>query len=1093
MCGVALGDLPPERRKLATLLFCDLSGSTAMGERIDAESVRELMFRYFHTMRAALERHGGTVEKFIGDAVVAVFGVPVAHEDDALRAVRAAAEMRDRLAELNVELRRRFDVTIAVRIGLNTGEVVAGGRSATASIVTGDTVNVAARLEQAAAADEILLGELTHRLVRRAVSSEPAEPVQAKGKIEPIPAYRLLSVAPSSAPKPRQLQAELVGRADELQMLERLFERAVGERRALVVPVIGEPGVGKSRLAEELSSRIAGRARMLAGRCLSYGEGITFWPLVEIVRQAAGIRDEHTPGEARERIGALAPGEVAERVGAIVGLGGDIAADEVGWTVRRLFEALAARQPLLVLVEDVHWAEPLLLDLLGEVADRVRAPILLLCTARPELSAQRPGWQPPVRLEPLAAGDARGLVDALARRLALPDELAAKVAATTGGNPLFAEELALLLAEDPTASLPASVNAVLTARLDRLPEHERAAGERASVEGEIFHRGAVVALSPERERARVGDALDGLVADEVIRPARSDFADDAAFRFKHALVRDAAYNGTAKKVRAELHERFAEWLERSAGARVAEYEEVLGYHLEQAHGYLTELGPLVEHGHALGRRAVDRLTSAAEHAAARGAPAAAADLAGRALSLDDGRDADAKVRRVAAAAEYHMLAGDDRRAHELLQSALVDSPAGPRRARLFHGIASCVHNVDQAIAALESALAEVGDDARLEAEVISHLAQAISNARNVADAEPYARTAVAAAERAGDPTLLASALSTLAATEFFLGRGVPAELMERALALEPECESLTIAERPVTRFGWMCKWGGDIDRSRILLGEALRMGEERGDSRVAEPLFYSCYLALLAEDWQRGLQLADRLLESGFELERDDLILCGFGARATLLAHLGDESGTRRDVREALALDGRTGLTHGLKFAGYALGTLEPSLDRPSEALSLLRQVRETDFAEGVEEPAMHFSFPRHAEAAIAAGELGEAEEVLDWIEERAVRLDREWALACAARGRGLLAAARGDEAGAAEAFERALTEHARVQYRRFDFAQTLLAQGQTLRRFGREQAARDAIEAATAIFDELGAALWAAKARRDSERLTAAATPELR
>jgi class 3 adenylate cyclase/tetratricopeptide (TPR) repeat protein len=631
MCGASLAAGRPERRKLATLLFCDMSGSTAMGERVDAESVRDLMFRYFDTLRSVLERHGGTVEKFIGDAVVAVFGVPTAHEDDALRAVRAAAEIRGRVTDLNAEFKRRFGLTIALRMGVNTGEVVTGGPSAAASVVTGDAVNVAARLEQAAPPGEILLGELTCRLVRGSFTADPVEPIAAQGKAKPVVAYRLVSTG-RGAPAAGRLDV-LVGRADELAALVRLFERAIRGHRCLLAPIVGEPGVGKSRLVGELSARIAGRARVLAGRCLSYGEGITFWPLAEIVREVAGINDEHSPQQARERIARLTTPEVAERVAAIVGLGGEIAAVELGWAVRRLFEALARERPLVIIVEDAHWAEPLLLDLLEQVTQSAEASILLLCPARPELLQARPGWQPAVRLEPLAETDAQRLARNLAERLALPAELASKVAAASGGNPLFAEELAIALSEDPDAAFPASLSAVLTARLDRLPEEERAAAERASVEGELFHRGAVAWLSAERARARVASALDGLAGQELIRPARAEFAGEVAFRFKHALVRDAAYNGTPKKLRAELHERFAAWLERAAGPRIIEYEEILGYHLEQAHRYMAELGPPGQRGRELARRAAGRLAAAGQRAAARGDVTATVNLLARAAAL----------------------------------------------------------------------------------------------------------------------------------------------------------------------------------------------------------------------------------------------------------------------------------------------------------------------------------------------------------------------------------------------------------------------------------------------------------------------------
>jgi DNA-binding CsgD family transcriptional regulator len=314
---------------------------------------------------------------------------------------------------------------------------------------------------------------------------------------------------------------------------------------------------------------------------------------------------------------------------------------------------------------------------------------------------------------------------------------------------------------------------------------------------------------------------------------------------------------------------------------------------------------------------------------------------------------------------------------------------------------------------------------------------------------------------------------------------VDVALLERALALEPSCDALRVSERPVTRFGWMLKHAGDVERSSVLLAEACRIGEERGDTTVEEPLFYSCFLALYRDEWQAGVAMADRLVEMTVEMERDGTLEHALGARAVLLAHLGDQAGARRDASHTAAIAERVGSAHGSGFRGMALCVLELSLDRPAEALGPARRSTEAMRARDVEEPGLYVTFGGHAEAAIATSNLGEAEELLDWIEERAVRLDREWALACAARCRGLLAAARGDEAGAAAAFERALAEHARVQYRRFDLARTRLSQGETLRRFRRKRAARESIEAAVAIFDELGAALWSAKARRELARIS--------
>lgn len=633
-CAAPLAAPAAERRKPATLLFCDLSGSTSMGERIDAESVRELMSRYFDEMRGCIERHGGTVEKFAGDAVMAVFGVPQAHEDDALRAVRAAAEMRERLAELNPELERRFGTRLSCRIGINTGEVVAGDPSAGETFVTGDPVNTAARLEQAARPGEILLGEETYRLAAAFVQADEAAPVQARGKAEPVAAYRLRSVETEVAP--RAWRTPLVGRGEELAMFERAFQQTRSEHRCLLVTLVGEAGVGKSRLAEEFVGRVSDRARVLRGRCLSYGEGITYWPVSEIVREGAGIRDEDAPEQARARIARILEPRVADPLAAAIGLGGSASPEEIAWALRRLFETLAtAEGALVVFVEDLHWAEEVLLDLLLHVATRSEAPILLLTTARRDLLERRSDWPAVAALEPL--GESR--VSELIRRL-LPEaapELRARVLERAGGNPLFAEELAALVAADGEESLPTTLNALLAARLDRLSAGERASIEQGSVEGEVFHLGAVRELSAPSDHAEVPVRLRRLVGTELIEPTAASFAGETAFRFRHVLVRDAAYRQTAKKLRAELHERFADWLERIVGLRIPEYEEILGYHLECSVRYRTELGSLDDKGAIVARRAAERLASAGAGAASRGDMGAAANLLSRAqaLLLDD--------------------------------------------------------------------------------------------------------------------------------------------------------------------------------------------------------------------------------------------------------------------------------------------------------------------------------------------------------------------------------------------------------------------------------------------------------------------------
>jgi class 3 adenylate cyclase/tetratricopeptide (TPR) repeat protein len=628
-----------------------MSGSTAMGERVDAESVRDLMFRYFHEMRGAIERHGGTVEKFIGDAVMAVFGVPRVHEDDALRAVRAGWEMRRRLDELNVELERRFGTTIALRIGINTGEVVAGDDSAHQSIVTGDAVNVAARLEQSARPGEILLGPLTYRLVREAVKAEPTEPLAVKGKTKPLLAYRLLDVHVGTAPAVQKPQGSLFGRRQELARLEGALAEAINDRRCVLVTMVGEPGVGKSRLAHEFVGSLGPPASVLRGRCLPYGEGITFWPIREMVGEAAMVLDEHSPEEAESRIrSVLEPGDDAEliaaRVAQAIGLSFGVAKrEEIAWAVRRWFEALAERGPLVLVVDDIQWAEDTLREFLADLPRLSSgAPILLLCLARPELLDEVPGWSPIIRLEPLGDPDAEGLVREILGDLA-DSRLLERITAAAGGNPLFVQEIANLLVEEKGAlgsggpraivdiEIPPTLTMLLEARLDRLPGSERAVLERGSVEGEVFHRGAVVELSGSDSRPGVGSDLEGLVRRGLLHPERAGFVDEAAFRFDHILVRDTAYGGIPKKVRARLHQGFASWIEAKAAPRIVEYEEIVGYHLEQAYRYREALGPLGEDERRVGEKASDRLGSAGRRARHRGDASAAVSLLERAASL----------------------------------------------------------------------------------------------------------------------------------------------------------------------------------------------------------------------------------------------------------------------------------------------------------------------------------------------------------------------------------------------------------------------------------------------------------------------------
>jgi class 3 adenylate cyclase/predicted ATPase len=629
-CAQCAAPLEAERevRKTVTVVFCDITGSTALGESVDPEALRAVLGRYFDRMKAILESHGGRVEKFIGDAVMAVFGVPVLHEDDAVRALRAAAEMRDALPELGVQ----------ARIGVNTGEVVAG---AGGTLVTGDAVNVAARLEQAAPPGEVYVGADTLGLVHGRVEVEPVEPLGLKGKSEPVAAYRLVSVATD---EPRRVGGAFVGRERERRLLRENFEVSVSDAACHLFTILGVAGVGKSRLTAEFLRGVD--ATVVGGRCLSYGEGITYWPVVEVVKQLRPEERELDDAVARPLATLLGGEEPASK-------------EEIAFAVRRLFELASQERPLVVVWDDLHWGEEAFLDLVEQLPDWSRdAPILLLCMARPELLDRRPGWAggklraSTVLLEPLGRDASTELLGELAGDI--DDTLRDRILDAADGNPLFVEEMvAMVDAADGEVAVPPTIQALLAARLDQLPLPERAALERGAVEGQVFHQSAVQALTPAD--AELPARLLTLVRKELVRPERSALPGDDAFRFRHILIRDAAYDSLPKVTRAELHERFALWVEERAPDLV-ELDEIVGYHLEQAVGYLRELGLEHERAAVLADRASRRLDAAARGALARDDPHAAANLLGRAAGLTrDGRD---RARMLAELAQAHFDADD---------------------------------------------------------------------------------------------------------------------------------------------------------------------------------------------------------------------------------------------------------------------------------------------------------------------------------------------------------------------------------------------------------------------------------------------------
>jgi class 3 adenylate cyclase/tetratricopeptide (TPR) repeat protein len=608
-CATLLDERASEReqRKTVTVLFCDVTGSTALGESADPEALRILLAHYFERMKAIVEGHGGTVEKFIGDAVMAVFGVPQVREDDALRACRAAVEMRDAFPEVGVK----------ARIGLNTGEVVTGTEE---RLATGDAVNVAARLEQAAGPGEVLVGAATLALVREAVDVEALEPLELKGKAEPVCAYRLLAAREAAG---RRADARFVGRGKEVALIHDAWERALAERRCELVTIVGEAGVGKSRLVKEALT--SDGLRVVHGRCLSYGEGITYWPVVEIVKQ---LRARPNDEAAAAAIASLL-GETDAAT----------SAEEIAWAMRKLLEEQA---PLIAVFDDIQWGEEVFLDLVEHVALLSSgAPILLLAIARPDLTERRVEWPVTLRLDPLAPAEAEQLIPQ-----AISGKLRGQIARAAAGNPLFVEEM-VAMADEAAGDVvvPPTLQALLATRLDQLEPAERALLERGAIEGEVFHRGAVQALAPEE--TQVTPRLASLVRKGLIRPVKAQLAGQDGFRFHHLLIRDAAYAGLPKATRARLHEAFAAWLD-NRGADLVELEELLGYHLEQACRYRRELG--VTDDGELPDAARRHLAASGRRALARQDFGAAVNLLERAAALLPAGDVDIPLELSVAAA-----------------------------------------------------------------------------------------------------------------------------------------------------------------------------------------------------------------------------------------------------------------------------------------------------------------------------------------------------------------------------------------------------------------------------------------------------------
>ena len=862
---------PREVRKTVTVLFADLVLS---GDGLDPESIRPVSERAAALAASALEKHGASVERPAGGGVIGVFGLPVAHEDDALRAARAAVDVREAVHELDEELAGLARFRVAVRSGIHTGLVVAPASGARVPSA-GDAVALAARLALSADAGEILLGSSSERLVRAAAEVRRSNGGEA----------RLVAVDASGEAIPRGLGRPMIGRGHELEQLNHALRRAKTEGTAYLFTILGPAGIGKSRLAREFEDSVREDATVLAGRCLPYGEGITFWPLAEVVREAAGE-------SSREAILRLLEGTkdaevVADRVAAAIGVGAAAGAPEdTFWAVRKLLEALARSRPLVLIFDDLHWAEPTFLDFVENVADATPAPILIVCLARPELVEERRWWAggklnaTSLLLEPLSEAESDLLIENLLGGVPVSADARGRAVAAADGNPLFLEQLLLMVVEEGASleevEVPPTIHLLLEARLDRLDPDERVVLERAAVVGREFWEEAIVAITPEGQRGDVVRRLEQLQRRELIRRPRSGsvFLGGEAYRFRHALVRETAYRTVPKEVRAELHEQFADWLEQTTQSQAAELGELIGIHLEQAWRYRTELGHIDLHTRELARRASERLGDAGRRAFAVGDMPAALRLLGRAEALLKGDAESARVRLDLMLDLVDALreTGDFRRARGVLDEVRTAARGSGDEVLEANALVSGAQldlqtdpgtKIDEVLKAADATI-EVFDRAGDEI----HLAQAwrlrghaLWFRCRAAEAEASLMKAVAAARAVGDRRTEAQALNLAVGAAFYGPLPIPEAVDRFEEILARPGEQPRIRASAMRALAGMRALEGAFDEGRALLADAREMLEDLG-LRVSAAA--AAETAVLVELLAGDAEAAERELRAGY-------------------------------------------------------------------------------------------------------------------------------------------------------------------------------------------------------------------------------------
>jgi class 3 adenylate cyclase/tetratricopeptide (TPR) repeat protein len=1053
-CGTPLsadGTRAHETRRRVTVLFADLVGSTTIGERLDPEALREVQQRYFDAMRVAIERHEGTVEKFIGDAVMAVFGIPQLHEDDALRAVRSAFDMQRVLEILNRDLDARWGVRLAIRIGINSGAVVAGEATTRQSLATGDVVNTAERLEAAAPAGGVLLGNETYRLVRHAVTAEQLA-LMVKGKADPLTAWRVTAVDPMAGAVARHMDSPMVGRDRQLRVLTEAAERSRDERAPQLVTILGLAGVGKSRLVHEFLQQVRAEATVIRGHCLPYGDAITYWPLAEALRGAAGIQPDDSPETALGKLGALAAGMpqarvVTERVAAAIGLGptdgtAGSGGQETSWAFRRLFEGLARRRPLVAVFDDVHWGTPTFLDLLEHIMDWSRdAPMLLVAIARPELLEVRPTWgggklnATTLLLEPLDDASVAQILNNLVGH-PLPDELMRTIGDAAEGNPLFVEELLSVLVDDGTLeregdayrltrtpsqiTVPATIEGLLAARLDHLPPEELAVLGRAAVIGKRCGASEVAELSPTEERPAVLQHLMALVRKELLRldeeaaPDIDDLSEDIRFRFRHQLMRDAAYEGLAKHERARLHEAFADWMERTLGDRLEALREVIGYHLEQAAVYRKEVAGDDDFVQRLARRAAEHLEAAARRADAIWDEVAVLRLLSRANDLRG--------------------PGDPERLANL-----------PKLARSLWGAG----RLEEAKAVLDEVLASPEADATTRAQALELTGLGSAFGQSAAEMRPRVEEALSIRRDLGEPAGIARALLSLSEVAGFTGELTKGhELAEEALGYAHNASDIELQGRAFSSrtSAYLNSVDSMPDRAMSMLEEDLTFARGHGQ-RALE----SVTLLLMGRlTGQRGARTeAQELFERGLAMQRD----------------LGWELNVRAFVGDAL-LD-------------YWAGDPQLAVDRLRTACRELSAAGEKGY--------LSTTATRLAQCFIDLGEIEEAEGALRTAAETGAPDDVVTQVPLKAARARLLA--RGGALADAESMAREAVREAEAVEVGELVATAHLALGDVLRLGGRLNEAAAEWRAMIVFEEARGNQLYAGRLRRELEELEQTAT----